>query len=137
MSEAITGGCLCGGVRFAAAGPAGLAGYCHCTDCRRTTGSAFNLSLPVAARHFRLLAGRPRGFTKRADSGAELTRHFCPDCGAPLYTTSPRHPELVYLKAGAVDDPALVRPGHQAWTRSAVAWARIPPDLPSFPEGRG
>ena len=45
MAEGITGGCLCGAVRFAYTGAVGPGAYCHCTDCRRITGSAFSISV--------------------------------------------------------------------------------------------
>ena len=132
-SGVATGGCLCGAVRYEYDGEIGPANYCHCADCRRCTGSAFNIGVRVAARQFRLVKGTPRGFTKTGDSGNALTRHFCPECGSPLYTSSPRHPEFFYLKAGCLDDPAVVHPTHQNWTRSRVPWVAIGPELPEFP----
>ncbi len=136
MGGTITGGCLCGAVRFAYDGEPGLAAYCHCTDCRRVTGSAFNVSVPLELAGLRI-SGTPKAFTKRADSGMPLARYFCADCGAPLYTASPAHPEIVYVKAGALDDPDLVKPHHQSWTRSKVAWAIIPDGLPAHARGNG
>ncbi|MGE0278639.1 MAG: GFA family protein [Nitrospiraceae bacterium] len=135
MISAITGGCLCGKVRFAYAGILGTAAYCHCSDCRRCTGSAFNVSVAMEITRFTIV-GALKGFTKKGESGTELTRHFCPDCGSPLYTSSPRHPELIYVKGGALDDPTLLQPAHQSWTRSAVPWAAIKPGLRSFDTGR-
>ena len=132
-SGVLTGGCLCGAVRYEYDGEIGPANYCHCADCRRCTGSAFNIGVRVAARQFRIVKGTPRGFTKTGDSGNALTRHFCPECGSPLYTSSPRHPEFFYLKAGCLDDPAVVHPTHQNWTRSRVPWAAIGPELPELP----
>ncbi|RAH97743.1 aldehyde-activating protein [Acuticoccus sediminis] len=131
-----TGGCLCGAVRFVVAGPIGPAAYCHCSDCRRTTGSAFNVSIGVPVTSFALLSGTPKGFTATAESGNALTRHFCPDCGAPLYTSSPHHPDRIFVKAGAFDDHAVVAPAHQSWMRSRVAWAGIDPDLPAYDRDR-
>jgi hypothetical protein len=125
----ITGSCLCGAVRFAVRGPLAPAAYCHCADCRKCTGSAFNVSVAVPRAHL-TLSGETRGFAKTADSGNELTRHFCPTCGSPIFTASPQHPDRVFVKAGAFDDPAVIAPARQAWLRSAVAWARIPEDLP-------
>lgn len=135
MSSAITGGCLCGKVRFAYTGTLGGAAYCHCSDCRKCTGSAFNVSVAMEIKRL-VIVGAPKGFTKRGESGTELTRHFCPDCGSPLYTSSPRHPELMYVKGGALDDPTQVQPAYQSWTHSAVPWAAIEPDLPSHEMGR-
>ena len=133
MSDTASGGCLCGRVRYSYDGEIGGAGICHCVDCRRTTGSAFNISIRLDRSRFEVLSGDPTPFTKRADRGSELTRHFCPDCGSPLYTTSPAYPDAVFVKAGSLDDPALVRPALQAWTRSAVPWAWIEEDLTAFP----
>lgn len=135
MKSVLTGGCLCGGVRYEYADEVGPANYCHCTDCRKCTGSAFNVGVRIDSRKFRIVKGNPRGFTKQGDSGNELTRHFCPECGSPLYTSSPRHSDFVYLKAGCLDDPALVRPTHQSWTSSMVPWATIGQGLTSYPKG--
>jgi hypothetical protein len=137
MTSVVTGGCLCGNVRYDYAGAVGPATYCHCADCRKCTGSAFNIGVRVEVRQFRIVKGNPKGFTKQGDSGNELTRHFCPDCGSPLYTSSPRHPDFFYVKAGSLDDPAIVRPVQQIWTSSMVPWATISQGLPGYPKGRG
>jgi len=131
----VTGRCLCGHVTWRYDGDVGPASYCHCEDCRRCTGSAFNVGVRLHRAHFHVTAGAPRGFTKHGDSGRELTRHFCPDCGSPIFTSAPKHPDHVYVKAGTFDDPDLVRPEREAWVASAVAWRRIAPDLPAFEKG--
>ncbi len=137
MSETLTGGCLCGAVRYAYEGELGTAGYCHCEDCRRVSGSAFGVSLSVTASGFRITQGMPKGFTKAGDSGRPVTRYFCADCGSPLYTQPPLHPDRLFIKAGSLDDPAIVTPVRQAWTRSRVDWAEIDPAIESFERSRG
>ncbi|WP_417310113.1 GFA family protein [Devosia sp.] len=133
----ITGGCLCGDVRYAYEGEVGPAGYCHCSDCRHVSGSAFGISVRVAASDFRIVAGAPSRFTKRGDSGREVSRFFCGACGSPLYTLPPRHPEVVFIKAGSLDDPSVVKPDREAWTRSRVDWAEIDPAVAATETGRG
>ena len=128
-----TGRCLCGNVRYQCEGNLGPAHYCHCEDCRRCTGS-INVAVQVESRSFKIIAGNPRGFTKRADSGNPLTRYFCPECGAPLYTVSPVHPDVLYVKAGSLDDPHHVQPRRQNWIQSKVSWTTIDPDLPASPK---
>jgi hypothetical protein len=135
MPSILSGRCLCGHVTYECAGSAGPANYCHCEDCRRCTGSAFNLGVRLRLADFRITSGHPKGFTKRGDSGRELTRHFCPECGSPLFTSAPKHPEYIYVKAGTLDDPSLVKPTHQNWTASAVPWSRIDSNLSSFAKG--
>jgi hypothetical protein len=136
MADVIRGGCLCGRVRYEYTGDVGPANYCHCWDCRRCTGSAYNIGVRLRAAQFRVTSGSPKGYTKRGDSGSQLTRHFCGECGSPLFTSSPRHPDYVYAKAGGLDDPTIVRPTHQSWTASAVPWARIDHELQSFAKGQ-
>lgn len=134
MSEPITGGCLCGAVRFAYDGAVGTASYCHCADCRRATGGPFAVSVRLEAAKLRV-EGRTASFTKNGDAGGSITRHFCPACGSPLFTHNAGAP-TAYVKAGAFDDPALVRPVLEIWTDSQVAWAHVPEGLERHPRDR-
>ena len=135
MANRIHGRCLCGHVAYEYSGSVGPASYCHCRDCRRCTGSAFNIGVRFDLAEFQITAGRAKGFTKRGDSGTELTRHFCPECGSPIFTSSPKHPDYVYVKAGSLDDPTIVEPTHQSWIASAVSWSRIDREIASFAKG--
>ena len=134
--QKVTGGCLCGAVRFEYSGPLAPAGYCHCEDCRRAAGSAFNISVGCELKTFAVLSGNIKHHTKRADSGHVLSRHFFADCGSPLYTSSPKHPAVIYVKGGAFDNPDVVAPATQAWMSSQVTWADIPSDLAGFAKGK-
>ncbi len=135
MANTITGRCLCGRVAYEYSGSIGPASYCHCEDCRRCTGSAFNIGVRLELADFHITSGNPRSFSKLADSGRALTRHFCPDCGSPMYTSAPKHPDHIYVKAGTLDDPTIVEPAHQNWVASAVRWSLIGPDVRSFEHG--
>jgi hypothetical protein len=137
MTNIAKGHCLCGYVSYEYSGQIGPANYCHCEDCRRCTGSAFNIGVRLDVAGFRIVSGSPKAFTKRGDSGFDLTRHFCPECGSPIYTSSPRHPQYVYVKAGTLDDPKLVKPTHQNWVISAVPWGKIGETVPAFAKGTG
>ena len=132
----VEGGCLCGSIRFAISQPLAPAAYCLCSDCRKMTGSAFSINIPVALENFRLLSGLPKSFTKAGGSGAKLTRRFCPDCGSPVYGFSEQHPSHIYVKAGLIDDPSYVIPTYQSYTSSAAPWAQIPPGLPSYAKSK-
>jgi len=123
-------------VRWEYDGEIGAATICHCEDCRRMGGSAFNVSARMQADRFRIVQGTLGSFTKRAESGNEITRHFCTDCGSPIHGDSPSRPGRIFVRGGTFDDPDLVRPSDQFWTVSAVDWAHIPPDLPAFEKDR-
>ncbi|BAY34528.1 glutathione-dependent formaldehyde-activating GFA [Nostoc carneum NIES-2107] len=136
MAETVTGGCLCGYVRYEYNGELEAANYCHCQDCRKTTGSAFNVGVRIQSAALRIVAGKVKSYTKEGNSGNKITREFCPECGSPLFTRAPAKPQFVWLKAGSLDNPQLVKPMHQIWTDSAVSWAYIAPELPSFSQNR-
>jgi len=134
MAKILTGECLCGNVRYEYTGELEGATYCHCPDCRRTTGSAFGVGVRMQSAALRILSGSVKDYTKTADSGNTITRQFCPECGSPLFTREPAYPHLVWVKAGSLDNPELIKPTHQIWTERSVPWAHINPSLPSFPK---
>lgn len=136
MTGILTGRCLCGHVRYECTSEPEGATYCHCVDCRRTTGSAFNVGVRVPAANLKILSGKVKAFTKTADSGNLITREFCPECGSPLFTRSVIHADHVFIKAGSLDDPTVVVPKDQIWTSKKVPWAQIDPSLTGFLENR-
>lgn len=137
MYQLITGHCLCGQLTYEYQGTVGPANLCHCEDCRRCTGSAFNVGVQLETAAFRITHGTLKSHTKSGESGTALTRYFCPECGSPIYTASPKHPESLYVKAGSLDDPSVVHVARQIWLDSAVPWRHIDPELPAFLRGYG
>ena len=134
MQETVTlkGGCLCGAIQYEWQGTGPSASYCHCTDCRKATGGPYTVGVGVDAAGLTIRSGKPKGYTKTADSGRKITREFCPDCGSPLFTRGEIYPDLVWIKAGSLDQPQLIQPTHQTWTQMAVPWAYLDKNLPGF-----
>ena len=132
MKKILTGGCLCGSVRYEYTGELKEASYCHCDACRRATGGPYTVGVLARADALRIICGRTKGYTTTADSGNLITREFCPQCGSPLFTKAHAHPNLVWIKAGSLDEPESIKPTHQVWTKCAVPWAYLSKDLPSF-----
>jgi len=134
MAETLTlkGGCLCGAVRYEWRGTETSASYCHCPDCQKATGGPYTVGVGVAATGLTICCGQTKGYTKMADSGRPITREFCPECGSPLFTRGESCPGLVWIKAGSLDEPQLIRPTHQTWVQMAVPWAYLDKGLPSF-----
>ncbi len=135
LIDMITGQCLFGDIRFEYRGELGHASYCHCSDCRRHTGSAFNTVVAVSETGFKLTGGKPAEYTTQGESGRGITRHFCSRCGSPVFGSSPSHPGRIYIKAGALDNPENIQVSHQSWFSSAVPWAFISADLRAFEKG--
>jgi hypothetical protein len=131
----LTGGCLCGGVRFEITEPLVSAGYCHCTRCQRRTGTAASAQARIAPGSLRILSGDelirayepPDGFAK----------HFCSACGSALWSRSPDDPEIVSVRLGAFDGDPGIRPSARTFVAFAAPWEPIPDDgLPRYPEKR-
>src|SRR5215472_13121089 len=82
MAE-IVGGCLCGHVRYSGTAEPMFTGVCHCKDCQKETGTAFNIvvAVPQAALSFQ---GAPKAYTQKGDSGQDVVRRFCPNCGSTI-----------------------------------------------------
>ena len=134
MTQLLTGGCLCANLRYECQYKPKAVTYCHCDDCRKANGCAFNVGVEVDADNLKIISGNVKGYTKTADSGNKITRQFCPECGSPLFTRSNAHPGLVWIKAGSLDEPESIKPTRQIWTEKAVTWSRIDEALPSFPK---
>ena len=105
--------------------------YCHCDDCRRVTGSAFNVGVGVPASTFQL-SGKTKGYESTNDEGYTKVREFCPECGSQLFT---RYPDLVFIKAGTLDHSEDLQPTREIWAEMAVPWSKIPDGLDKFPRG--
>lgn len=135
-STALTGGCLCGGVRFALTEPPTSAGYCHCTRCQRRTGTAASASAAIDGRTLQIQQGEEliAGWLP-PDGGYE--KRFCRLCGAHLFSRSPDDPTRVGVRMGAFDQDPGVRPSWRQFVDFAAAWEPIPEDgLERFPQAR-
>ena len=84
MKTAMTGGCLCGAVRYEAAGEPLFSLQCHCRDCQRSSGTAYIAALRVPAAGFRITRGEPRRYIGRSDASNEIARKFSGDCISTL-----------------------------------------------------
>jgi hypothetical protein len=127
----ITGGCLCGAVRYELSAPALFGGFCHCIDCRKTSSShSASMAVPEAALK---VTGETRGYSSMGDSGNPVTRVFCPTCGAGIYSKGAR-PGVVMLKAGTLDDPENFKPMATVYASRAPSWDQPREGLPAFPQ---
>jgi hypothetical protein len=126
------GSCLCGGVRFAIARAVGPLELCHCSRCRKASGSAFVAGLGVERRDFELLAGRDLIRTYEApvrEQPPGYRTSFCTRCGSPVPDPSGDSPWFE-IPAGLLDDDPGVRPDRHIYVEHAAAWLTVPNDLP-------
>lgn len=136
MTQPATGGCLCGAIRYEVSAPLEKLITCYCTDCQRTSGTGASVNAPLPSSGFRIVHGATKVFSKPADSGTVLHRHFCGDCGSPIYSQRANMPEALVLKAGTLDRHSGLRLAMNIWTRSRQPWTPLDESLECFEMGR-
>lgn len=123
----ITGGCLCGAVRFSAAPPTLFCCHCHCAWCRKAHGAAFVTWFGVPAAAFSL----PSAETLRwYASSAESERGFCSRCGSTLFFRSRLAPGEVHVALACADGPIDREPTAHIFSEAAVPWVQLGDALP-------
>jgi len=134
MEAPLTGGCLCGRVRFELAAPPLSAGYCHCTRCQRRTGGASSAQARIDGRAFRVLEGEELVRCWRHPDGG-FEKCFCGECGSHLFSRNPDDPAQMSVRLGAFDtDPGIPLTWRQ-FVAYAATWEPIPDDgIERFPE---
>ena len=134
MSQPITGGCLCGAVRYELIEQPVATRVCHCRDCQHATGSAFSSNLVVRDDDFRVIQGETRSFDVESARGNTVSRYFCPDCGSPVFGRGSGFPGLVTVRAGSLDDPSGFKPEMMFYTSSAIPWLHLDENITQFPK---
>ena len=131
----LTGGCLCGGVRFEVTEPPQFASYCHCTRCQRRTGTAASAQARIVPGSLRIVQGADLVRSYHPPGGA--WKEFCSVCGAALWSRAPDDPDPRSVRLGAFDADPGVRPAYRQFVAYAAPWEPIPDDgLPRHPESR-
>jgi hypothetical protein len=125
MTE-ITGGCLCGTIRYRLKDDPIWVAYCHCQSCRRATGAPVTAYAGFRTGQLSYLATAPAQF----HSSPGVTRSFCDRCGTPLSFEGERWPDQVHIHVGTVDQPELLQPQSHVFFSEHVAWLEIADQLP-------
>ena len=126
-----TGGCLCGRVRYAVGAPPLFAGICHCRNCQRFTGSAFETVLGFRKEAV-AIEGEVKIYQDTSDAGRPVYRGFCPTCGSGITSEVTVMPGALMILAGTLDDPSSVQPGMELYCSSAQPWVALAGDRKRF-----
>lgn len=127
----LTGGCLCGAVRFRVTAKPLFAYYCHCTVCQKNSGGPFVTAANILSEALEFTDGEPKGY----ESAPGFLRLFCGTCGTPLAYRAKENPKLISFRLGCLDDPNAIRPQYHHFTSTQVSWCEIADGLPRHPEG--
>ncbi len=130
----ISGQCLCGAVRCSGNAEPQFQVKCYCVDCRRTSAAGHAAMIGFAKGAIRI-SGDVKEYHSKADSGADVTRAFCPTCGAGIYSSNETMAHMIFIRASILDDPNQFAPQLVVYASRAPAWDAVTPGVPSFAEG--
>jgi len=120
----MTGGCLCGRVRYTVTGEPTSAYLCHCRDCQRFTGSAFVTGMACPASSVNV-QGELKTYSNASEAGRQVRRLFCPNCGSSVFAEADVMPGLTIVVAGTLDDPAEFKPTADLYWSRAQPWFHL------------
>lgn len=132
----VSGSCLCGGVQFTVELPFLSSGHCHCTTCRRSSGTGHSTSARARPSQIAFQQGREllRSFQPAPGQG---NKTFCSVCGSKLFGGQWPDGEYVSVRLAAIDDDPQIAPGARQYVAYNAPWFEIPDDgLPRFDERR-
>jgi hypothetical protein len=125
LATPITGGCLCGAVRYEAREQPGDSAYCHCKMCQKWTGTPAIAGLVFPFAAVRVTRGAPKFY----QSSPKVDRGFCGDCGSPLFMRYPETDEFC-VTIGSLDDAGNAQPRRHAGIEGQLPWFVLADDLP-------
>ena len=131
QTKSVTGGCLCGDIRYEYRGAPTKILHCHCESCRRHASSPITTFVCVPGESFRYLSGNPVAYA----SSPGVTRTHCGRCGSPISYTSNRNTQ-VDLYIGTLDDPASVAPEYHVHVAEQLPWFEAHDALPRYERGK-
>jgi hypothetical protein len=127
-SSILSGGCLCGGVRYEISGALRHASHCHCSMCRKQHGAAFGSYGSARRADFRWTAGEE--LLARFASSPGIERGFCQRCGSTLFWDAIANAEGFGVALGTLDGDPGMRPSLHIFVGSKAPWYDISDDLP-------
>ena len=137
MTVEHAGGCVCGAVRFTAAGEPSRVTICHCTWCQRRTGTAFGTEVVFEDEQVEMAESHVMRYRHVSDeSGRWIEVQFCRQCGTNLGFTLEAAPGIRTLPAGAFDDPAWIKADRyktrHVYLRSRREWSDLSPSVEQY-----
>ena len=129
----LSGGCLCGALRYTAVAKPTSSGYCHCRLCQRSTGAPVLAFASVPFDSFQMTHGQPARYA----SSTKGERWFCARCGTQIAYCDKHNPVSVDINTGSLDHPESVPPKQHIFTSSRIEWFETNDDLPRYPESNG
>ena len=123
-SSKVSGGCLCGEIRYESTEPPFRTGYCHCRMCQKAVGNIFGTAAFFRHERFRFVTREPRWYS----SSEAVKRGFCETCGSPI---AYQHRDVGHISIwmGTLDEPERFEPQVHWYSDTKISWVDIHADL--------
>ncbi len=129
-----SGSCYCGNLSFTLQSEPKLIVNCHCNFCRSHTGSAFSSYVAYPLSSLELNAGKESMAEYSMESG---TKHFCSNCGTPIYNVLKKNPQGCMVYLGTLDNMSDLIPRRNIWCESKLEWVYNISTIKSLEQGIG
>ena len=126
------GSCLCGAVSFVVDQSLDDISYCHCSMCRKVTGSAFAAYGSTAIKNFSFLQGQ--ALIREYQVSDVLSKRFCSQCGSTLITCHLDEPDIYHISLGCIADNIALKPEYHQFIDSKANWYEPADRLPQYSE---
>jgi hypothetical protein len=123
----LTGGCVCGGARYALKSRPFALIDCHCIDCRRSAGAPYVTWGSVPREDLVVTRGEPRKIAH-----ANRIRSFAACCGTHLFFEDSKDSDAIDVTIASLDDPAPFAPQKAIWLEDKLPWVTLDESLPMF-----
>lgn len=117
----LTGGCLCGSVRYRLDETPQVVVNCHCGMCRKHSGAAFLTYAAISNSAFTLESGELTGYR----SSAEAVRTHCAVCGSSLTFTFENDPSCIWVTVGSLDEAGSLLPTENWFVDDKIEWVQL------------
>ena len=122
------GHCRCEGITISVSGEPEVMVYCHCDDCRRSSGAPLiaAVAFPKAKTQWKIT-----GELGRFQQGT-CTRLFCKTCGTPVAQEHESAPELTFFNTAFMDEPERFAPTYHSFEGEQLSWVKLSDELPRY-----
>ena len=124
------GKCLCGELEIKIKGEISDIIHCHCSLCRKNSGTAFATNGFINSSEFEIVSGR-KNLSKFSFKPGR-NRHFCTSCGSPVYSSNEQDPTRYRIRLGIIDSDITERPISHNFVSSKANWEELDVELPRY-----
>jgi len=124
------GSCLCGAVTLEIQGAIDSIIHCHCSKCRKSSGTAYATNGFVATEALVIKSGQDQISYYETSPGKK--RHFCKTCASPIFSSNATSPDRLRLRLGVLDGDIIERPISHNFVSSKANWDDLDADLPRY-----